>query len=258
MGDRALDPTGALLAAVQRSTRAVTLLGGGLGMFGVIIQVTGVADDLYVWGLIPVPLFMIILGPLAVIVTFVRAAEFKALEFGLTDVGVRSRDALIRWEDVAEVYLGGTTYLAEGLIRSAEERHLRVVAKDGREIELSLRLFGRMSPESSRALASIVGALLRRVGDRQRAELEARMEAGERVRFSDTLWIGADGVAEGQRDPAPIPLARVRGLECNNGRLTLRYVNEKQRLRTRSLGLIAEIANPHLLEAALLPRATRA
>ncbi|MCA9691042.1 MAG: hypothetical protein KC636_15660, partial [Myxococcales bacterium] len=78
MGDRALDPTGALLAAVQRSTRAVTLLGGGLGMFGVIIQVTGVADDLYVWGLIPVPLFMIILGPLAVIVTFVRAAEFKA------------------------------------------------------------------------------------------------------------------------------------------------------------------------------------
>ena len=173
MGDSALDPTGALLAAVQRSTRAVTLLGGGLGMFGVIIQVTGVADDLYVWGLIPVPLFMIILGPLAVIVTFVRAAEFKALEFGLTDVGVRSRDALIRWEDVAEVYLGGTTYLAEGLIRSAEERHLRVVAKDGREIELSLRLFGRMSPESSRALASIVGALLRRVGDRQRTELEA-------------------------------------------------------------------------------------
>lgn len=251
---RSDDPAGILLAAVQRSTRAMVVVGASLVVLALFVYLTGASKHQYVLGVLPLPWFMLALGALVPIVAVARASAFKALEFRLVGGGVRTSDTSILWDDIAEIYRGGTVYLAQGLIRSGEERRLRIVARDGRQIEVELRLFGRESKEVARALTAITEELLRHVLERQRRELAGRLAAGERVRFNDELWIGADGVARSRDDPGPIPLASVLGIECDDGRLKLHYVDAKRRPRSRSLGAFQETANVHLLDWALQPR----
>lgn len=240
-----------LLAAIQRSTRAIALLGAGLIGLALFLQWTGAARGLHVWGLFPLHGFMIALGLLVPIITYARAAEFRALQFTLVGAGVRTRDAMIPWDEIVEIYRGGAVHVAHGILRAGEVRLLRIVARDGREIRLELRLFGRVSKDVSRALTTITETLLRHVDERQRRELDARLAAGERVRFSDALWIGADGVSRSREDREPIPRASVRGIECVDGRLQLRHQDAGGRVRTRSLGEVEETANLHLIERAL-------
>lgn len=247
------DPVGTLRAAFESSTRAFLAMGAGAVAFGLLLTLTGVADDLYLFGLIPVNGFLVVAGVLVLIATLARAAEFKALDFQLTDACVFSRGTEIPWDEIREIYRGGTVYLAQGVVRSGEDRFLRVVGQGEDEIEFELKFLGRLSKEAASAHDAIVETLVLKTVERHREELDARLAAGERVCFGDELWIGRDGVALDRYDPEPIPLDRVVGLECDNGVLKLRYQNARQRVRTRRLGELRETANVHLLDWALRP-----
>lgn len=250
-------PIDALLAEVRRSARKIAILGGVGVALGLLTWAIGAGRHTYIFGLVPIHWFLVAAGAIVPLIAYSQVSELRDLDFRLTADGVRSRDATIPWDEVAEVYHGGTIILAQGLIRSGENRRLRIVAKDGRTIELELRLFGRASKEVPGALAAITGEIVETIVDRQRRELDARLDAGERVRFGDALWIGADGVAKSPEDQRPIALASVTGITCDEGRLRLHYADAKGRPSSRAIGKFQETANVHLLEWALRDRDPR-
>jgi hypothetical protein len=243
-----------LVAEARRSARRVAVLGGSGVIFGLVLLAVEGGRGLYVFGLIPLPWLLVAVGVLLPTLFFAQLSELRALDFRLVADGVYSRDAMIPWDEVAEVYHGGAVVLAKGVIRSGEIRRLRIVAKNGRAIDLELRLFGGVSKEVPLALAAITDALIGEILDRQRRELDARLDAGERVRFGDALWVGADGVAKSREDAHPIALASITGVAVDVGALRLHYTDGRGRPRTRALGKVQEIANVHLLERALRPR----
>ncbi len=238
-------------AAVGRSMRLLAILGALGALLGLSLMLTGSVDRVVAFGVIPLPWFMLGLGGLCTLVAYSRWAEFKELGFELVGAGVRTRESVIAWEDIRELYRGGTTDLAQGLIRSGEDRKITIVAKDGRVIKLDLKFIRQVSPPVKEAFDALCSQIVRRISEPQRRELDARLAAGERVRFNDKLWVGADGVAWGDEGPPKIPLGAVRGLEAVEGHLKLHYLDNKGDARTRAIGRFGQTANVHLLDDVL-------
>ena len=244
-------PVKILSDAVWRSVRVAVLLGVTGALLGLLLELLSPRNDLVAFGIIPMTWFTIGLGGLCVLAAYSRWIEFKELEFELVDAGVRTRETLITWEEVREFYRGGTIYLAQGLIHSGADRKLKIVAKDDRVIELDLKFVGRISQAVKAAFDEVCEQIVRRISDRQRRELDARLIAGERVRFNDSLWVGEQGLSFRREGPPDVELASVQGLEVVEGRLKLRYLDAKGRPRAQAIGRFRETANVHLLAAYL-------
>ena len=165
--------------------------------------------------------------------------------------GVCDNKKSIPWDEVDSLFLNGWK-LSVNFIPSGESISVRIKSTTDDEITLEQRAAFRVGHKDKSNLWNLHQFIVSKVIDRQWSELVRDLEEGKRVTFK-RFDIDSSGVHRqklfGGHDI--IAFNRIAGCDFAHGELVIDFINDKGRLKRKSLGRVPEIPNIHLCQAFL-------
>jgi hypothetical protein len=248
--------------SANRSSAALWLvlfiinLGGGI-LWAVAEQ--GASGRSYVGGVLPVSWLLIGSGILGITIFSFLAQQKTAAtpDVSVSMDGIKTRNDIIRWEEIDRVYVGGTTIRSNIRISktsaTSDRRFIKVFSKDGRQADFVVNFDCKMNETASQTFGAIRAAILARVWRRQWDEFIGQMQSGNPVQFSDSLVLRGDGIISANFDKGKelLPFKSICGISLKDGEIYLDYRNEKGKQKATSLGGVGTTANIHILQAFL-------
>lgn len=165
--------------------------------------------------------------------------------------GVCDNKQSILWDEVDSLFLNAQK-VSVNFLQAGESMAVEVVSKTGDAISLSRRGFFEIRRKDKENFWNLYQFIVSKILDRQWSELITDLRKGTRVSFESfdltstkiyrrTVFGGYD----------IIDLSRIRRYDFICGELLIEFVNDKGRLKRKSLGHTPEIPNVHLVQAFL-------
>ena len=165
--------------------------------------------------------------------------------------GVCDKKKSILWDEVDSLFLDGWKF-SVNFIPSGESISVRVKSTTDDEIKLEQRAAFRVGHKDKSNFWNLYQFIVSKVIDRQWSKLIRDIEQGKSVTFG-RFNVDASGVHRqkffGGYDI--IAFNRITGCNFAYGELFIDFINDKGRLKRKSLGRVPEIPNIHLTQAFL-------
>jgi len=165
--------------------------------------------------------------------------------------GVCDNKKSILWDEVDVLFLDAAKTTVN-FIPAGESINVRIISTTGDKISLTQKAIFRIGREGMSNFWNLYQFIVSKVIDRQWFKLVRDIEEGKRVTFR-RFDIGSSGVHRqkffGGYDI--IALNRIADCDFAYGELVIDFVNDKGRLKRKSLGRVPEIPNIHLAQAFL-------
>jgi len=165
--------------------------------------------------------------------------------------GVCDNKKSILWDEVDSLFLDGWKF-SVNFIPSGESISVRVKSTTDDEIRLEQRAAFRVGHKDKSNFWNLYQFIVSKIIDRQWSKLIRDIEEGKRVTFgqfdisSSAIYLrkffGGYNIIE---------IHRIAGCDFAYGELVIDFVNDKGRLKRKSLGRVPEIPNIHLAQAFL-------
>jgi len=165
--------------------------------------------------------------------------------------GVCDNKKSILWEEVDFLFLDASKTTVN-FIPAGETINVRIISTTKNEISFTQGAFFRIGGKDKSNFWGLYQFIVSKVIDRQWSKLIRDIKEGKRVTFG-RFEISSSGVHRqkffGGYDV--IDLGRIAGCDFAYGELVVDFVNDKGRLKRKSLGPVREIPNIHLVQAFL-------
>lgn len=162
--------------------------------------------------------------------------------------GVYDNRKSISWDEIDCLFLDASKTTVN-FIPAGETMNVRVISTTGEEIRLTQDAIFRIGDKDKGNFWSLYQFIVTKVIDRQWSNLIRDIEEGKRVTFG-RFDVSSSAVYRrkffGGYDI--IDLGRIAGCDFAYGELVIDFVNDKGRLKRKSLGPVREIPNIHLVE----------
>ena len=232
-----------LREGVRWSELYLMLIGVALAAGGAlwVYLESGASTRYYVFRLIPASWTVLVIGVLLIVGgAFTYLQALRSPKTRISPDGVRSGTEFIPWSDVDRTYFGGTR--GDGW----DIRTIRVVAKDGRQIELQYSFSSSMSEVDEQAFADLRASVLQHVGARLWTELAELLNAGGKYEFLPGVFVAGEGFVEADGGRL-LPWSHIEGYEVLKGSLNVTYRDAQGGGRAWQVGDIAQAANFDIL-----------
>ena len=169
----------------------------------------------------------------------------------LCEGGVCDKKKSILWDEVDSLFLDAWKF-SVNFIPSGESINVRIKSTTNYVIKLEQRAAFRVGHKDKSNFWSLYQFIVSKVIDRQWSKLIRNIEEGKSVTFG-RFNIDSYGVHTQKFFGGCDILAfnRITGCDFDYGQLVIDFVNDKGRLKRKSLGRVPEIPNIHLAQAFL-------
>jgi len=165
--------------------------------------------------------------------------------------GVYDKKKSILWDEVDSLFLDAWKF-SVNFIPSGESISVRIKSTTNYVIKLEQRAAFRVGHKDKSNFWSLYQFIVSKVIDRQWSKLIRNIEEGKSVTF-ERFNMDSSGVSRqkffGGYDI--IAFNRITGCDFAYGELVIDFINDKGRLKRKSLGRVPEIPNIHLAQAFL-------
>jgi ribosomal protein L33 len=165
--------------------------------------------------------------------------------------GVCDDKKSILWDEVDFLFLDASKTTVN-FVPAGESMKVRVISTTTGEISFTQGAFFRIGSKDKSNFWNMYQFMVLKVIDRQWSKLLKEIGEGKRVTFTD-FDVSSSAIYRkkffGGYDV--IELGRIAGCNFANGELFIDFVDDKRRLKRKSLGRVPEIPNIHLAQAFL-------
>jgi hypothetical protein len=170
--------------------------------------------------------------------------------------GISDGKKTILWEEIESLFWDAskhTLILIVIPIPTYESQKMHIVNSVGDRLSLTQSSPFRIGSEKKEDFWNLYQFIVSKIIDRQWSELIRVIEKGERISFHSFDITSTAIYRKKFRGYDIIGLHRVVGCEFNDGQFLIKFVDEKERPKNVSCGLVSEIPNVHLAQAFLSP-----
>jgi len=162
--------------------------------------------------------------------------------------GICDEKRTILWNDVKEVYIGGTK-TSVYFIPAYESRTIQVIDYHKNKVAIRISSPGRVGSEKKWQFVNIYAYIVSNIIDRQWEEFMSELRKGKRV-FYIGVELGLDSIWFPKlfRGHDVIALNRIRGCEMDTGWFYISYWLDEKYYKRKDVGPIEMIPNLHLLQ----------
>lgn len=168
--------------------------------------------------------------------------------------GVFDGGKAILWEEVESLFWDAskhTLILIIIPIPTYESQKIHIVNSAGDKISLTESTSFRIGSKKKESFWDLYQFIVSKIIDRQWLELTRDIERGERVSFQSFDITSTVIYRKRFRGYDAIDLCRVVGCDFEDGQFLIKFVDEKERPKSVSCGLVSQIPNVHLAQAFL-------
>lgn len=164
--------------------------------------------------------------------------------------GIAHLNKYILWDDVSEIYIGGSVVTVSGIIPGGEDRKLSIVGINKNHIDFSISSIFRMKTENKQQFSDIYSMIVQNVTDRQWASFINKISNGERYSFKkfdiaqDAFYFHKLFGGYDRKD-----VAYINGCSIREGYFHIHYQEPYRNLKTINVGLVFKIPNIHLAQS---------
>jgi len=166
--------------------------------------------------------------------------------------GVCADKKSILWDEVEFLFLSAWKRTVNYVAPAGEGMEVRVISTTGDQISFEQDAMFRIGKKDKSDFWNLYQFIVSKVIDRQWSELVRDVEEGKRVTFGD-FDITSSAIYRkkffGGYDI--IDLGRIAGCHFADGNLVIDFVDDKRRLKHKSLSSVPRIPNVHLAQAFL-------
>ena len=165
--------------------------------------------------------------------------------------GVFDNKKSILWDEVDFLFLDASKTTIN-FVPAGETINVRIISTTNDEISLTQKAVFRIGHEDKGSFWNLYQFIVSKVIDRQWSKLIRDIEEGRKVTFRQ-FDITSSAIYQKKFFGGYniIDLDRITGCDFAYGQLGINFVNDKGRLKNRSLGFVREIPNIHLAQAFL-------
>jgi hypothetical protein len=162
--------------------------------------------------------------------------------------GISCPGAFMKWEDVNQIYVGGSKSTTNLITPSGEEMKLTLKDSTGRRISFGCTADFLLGRRERKEFTKIYQFILSKISERQWKQFTEQMKGGRRVSFN-TFDIAPDAIYyKSFWGKKVFELSRVRRQKTERGTFFIYYVNNDGTIKEQRLGAVEKIPNVHIAE----------